>query len=154
MERRTFLARIVQVISAAIAGLFTFPVLAFIRGSFSTEKDQSFYPITLIGDLEADVTRVNFTRLVRDGWRSQTTEEYVWVKKNSDGQIVVFEPHCTHLGCAYAWVSATQEFDCPCHGGKFDQNGKRIAGPPPRPLDRYEVKVEGNQIKIGKLLKS
>ena len=153
MERRTFLARIVQTISAAIGAFFALPVLAFIRGSFSSSEDEAYYPVSRIQDLEEEVTRVSFTRLERDGWMVQTTEEYVWVRKKPDGGVEVFEPHCTHLGCAYSWVQSNQRFECPCHGGKFDKEGNRIAGPPPRPLDRYEVKVEGNQIKIGKLIK-
>jgi quinol---cytochrome c reductase iron-sulfur subunit, bacillus type len=154
MERRTFLARVVQTISAAIGGLFTLPVLAFVRGSFSASKDDTYDPISRVQDLEEEVTRISFTRLQRDGWMVQTTEDYVWVRKKPDGGIAVYEPHCTHLGCAYSWVQANQRFECPCHGGKFDKEGNRIAGPPPRPLDRYEVKIEGNQIKIGKILKS
>lgn len=151
MERRTFLARVVQLTSAAITAMFALPVIAFIRSSYSANRDDSFYPIAQTGDLEEEVTRVSFTRLMRDGWMARTTEEYVWVRKKPDGGIEVFEPHCTHLGCAYSWDQPKQQFECPCHGGKFDKNGNRIAGPPPRPLDRYEVKVDGNQIKIGKV---
>ena len=154
MERRKFLSRIVQLISAAIGALFALPVLAFIRGSFSFSRDDGFYPIARTGDLEGEVTRISFPRLQRDGWMVRTTQEYVWVRKKPDGGVDVFEPHCTHLGCAYSWDQSNQRFECPCHGGKFDQNGNRIAGPPPRPLDRYEVRTEGNQIKIGRIIKA
>ena len=44
---------------------------------------------------------------------------------------------CTHLGCA---VSRSQEgFACPCHGSRFDGNGKVVGGPAPRALPWLEV---------------
>ena len=153
MERRKVLARIVQLVSVAIGALFALPVIAFIRGSSSSSRDGAFDAIAKAGDLEEEVTRVSFTRLIRDGWMVRTIQEYVWVRKKTDGGIVVFEPHCTHLGCAYSWNQTSQHFECPCHGGKYDKDGNRIAGPPPRPLDRYEVKMEGNQITIGKIVR-
>jgi len=55
---------------------------------------------------------------------------------------------CTHLSCRVRWVAERDHFFCPCHNGVFDKKGLVIAGPPPRPLDRYEVKVEGDQLFI------
>lgn len=46
---------------------------------------------------------------------------------------------CTHLGCIYAWVSANQRFECPCHGSKYRLDGRRIESPAPRSLDRFKV---------------
>jgi len=44
---------------------------------------------------------------------------------------------CTHLGCIYAWVSANNRFECPCHGSKYRLDGRRIESPAPRTLDRF-----------------
>jgi menaquinol-cytochrome c reductase iron-sulfur subunit len=154
MERRTFLSRLVQLFSALISALFTLPILRFVQAAFVSTHDASTYPIGDIQTLQEEVTRVSFTRLRRDGWMVSTVEEYVWVRKKPDGTILVFEPHCTHLGCAYDWDSKSQQFQCPCHGGKFDKEGNRIAGPPPRALDRFQVKKVANQIRIGKVLKA
>ena len=41
---------------------------------------------------------------------------------------------CTHLGCMTAWKSESNQIACPCHGSKFEQNGKKIEGPAPKPL--------------------
>ena len=46
---------------------------------------------------------------------------------------------CTHLGCIYAWNTASQRFECPCHGSKYRLDGRRIQSPAPRTLDRFEV---------------
>jgi quinol---cytochrome c reductase iron-sulfur subunit, bacillus type len=154
MERRTFLARIVQLFSAFIAALFALPVFRFVQVSLASTRDSSSYPIGDVQSLQEEITRVPFTRLLRDGWMVRAVQEYVWVRKKPDGTILVFEPHCTHLGCAYDWDENSRQFLCPCHGGKFDKDGNRTAGPPPRPLDRFQVQKEGNQIRIGKILKA
>lgn len=46
---------------------------------------------------------------------------------------------CTHLGCRVRWEG--EKFLCPCHNAAFDKNGNVVSGPPPRPLDRYDVEV-------------
>jgi Rieske Fe-S protein len=51
------------------------------------------------------------------------------------------------------WIADQEVFLSPCHNGVFDREGKVISGPPPRPLDRYEVKIENNQLLIGQLYK-
>lgn len=48
---------------------------------------------------------------------------------------------CTHLGCIYAWVSANNRFECPCHGSKYRLDGRRIESPAPRTLDRFLVEA-------------
>ncbi len=55
---------------------------------------------------------------------------------------------CTNLGCLVSWDNANDQFRCPCHNGVFDRNGKNISGPPPRPLDQYEVVKRGKSIYI------
>ncbi len=48
---------------------------------------------------------------------------------------------CAHLGCPVAYAPGSQGFICPCHGGAYDSRGLVIGGPPPRPLDRLDVKI-------------
>jgi len=67
---------------------------------------------------------------------------------NSDAGIVAYSRKCTDLGCLISWNSTKEQFICPCHNGIYDKNGKNISGPPPRPLDRYEVIKKGDNIYI------
>ena len=154
MERRKFLARLVQLFSTLIAAAFAAPVFSFIRATFQSGSNRTSFPIGNINRLQEEVTKISFTRRLRDGWMVRTIEEYVWVRKKPDGSVCVFEPHCTHLGCAYNWDSKSQQFLCPCHGGKFDKDGNRTDGPPPRDLDRFEVNLHDDEIRIGKVLKA
>ena len=52
---------------------------------------------------------------------------------------------CTHLGCR---VHREQDgtFFCPCHDGRFDAQGNVTGGPPPSPLVRYQVVVDGDAV--------
>ena len=36
---------------------------------------------------------------------------------------------CPHLGCSLKWNKAEHTWDCPCHGSRFEKNGKIIDGP-------------------------
>lgn len=68
------------------------------------------------------------------------------VKKIEDKRVFIFSENdgfhvisavCTHLGCI---VSLSENgFQCPCHGSKYDSEGRVIAGPAPRPLPWFEI---------------
>jgi len=49
---------------------------------------------------------------------------------------------------AFTWKDDRNVFFCPCHDGVFSVDGEVISGPPPRPLDQFETKVENGQISI------
>ena len=51
---------------------------------------------------------------------------------------------CTHLGCMVVWNRDHHMFLCPCHGGKFDAEGRNVEGPPPRPLDLFALRLDDN----------
>jgi menaquinol-cytochrome c reductase iron-sulfur subunit len=59
-------------------------------------------------------------------------------------QFHVISAVCTHLGCTVEWNGEGRQFDCPCHGSKFRANGKRFAGPAPRPLPWYPLSMSGD----------
>lgn len=59
-------------------------------------------------------------------------------------EFVAYSAICTHLGCLVKWDGGKQEFLCPCHAAAFDKRGGVISGPPPGPLEAYDVKeVDG-----------
>ena len=55
---------------------------------------------------------------------------------------------CTHLGCIVGWDAQRGVVACPCHAGFFTVNGDVISGPPPAPLKKYAVQVQGGQIYV------
>jgi Rieske Fe-S protein len=57
---------------------------------------------------------------------------------------------CTHLSCTVQYRQETQQIWCACHNGIYDLNGRNISGPPPRPLDVYDVHVRGEEIVVSR----
>ena len=58
-------------------------------------------------------------------------KENVFVFHNDEG-LYAMSARCTHVGCAV--TPTATGFICPCHGSKFDGNGKNTEGPAPTPL--------------------
>jgi menaquinol-cytochrome c reductase iron-sulfur subunit len=52
------------------------------------------------------------------------------------------------LGCPVRWLPDADLFMCPCHGGVYYKDGKVAAGPPPRPLVKYPVRLRNGQVEI------
>ncbi len=68
----------------------------------------------------------------------------------SSGEVRAFAATCTHLACTVQYRSDLQLFWCACHGGQFSQEGLPVAGPPPRPLERYQVSLKGDEIWVSR----
>lgn len=70
----------------------------------------------------------------------------VWVIQDQRGNYRALSAICTHLGCIAEWQEDKQIFFCPCHAGVFDENGKVVSGPPPRPLPEYNLQIKDGKI--------
>jgi cytochrome b6-f complex iron-sulfur subunit len=53
---------------------------------------------------------------------------------------------CTHLGCITQWKPESNQIACPCHGSKFGRNGNVEAGPAPRPLPHFAVRLTADGV--------
>lgn len=74
--------------------------------------------------------------------------ELAYVVHLANDSFVAYSAVCTHQGCTVGYSESNKEFDCPCHGARFDarDNAKVIGGPAPRPLKKLTVTVSGNDI--------
>lgn len=70
--------------------------------------------------------------------------------RTSAGEFRAFTATCTHLDCTVQFRKDMGLIWCACHNGKYDLNGRNVAGPPPRPLDEYRVIVQGEDIFISR----
>jgi cytochrome b6-f complex iron-sulfur subunit len=75
-------------------------------------------------------------------------ETGVIVRKKS-GELIALSAVCTHLGCIVQWENDKQDFLCPCHAGRYTEDGVVISGPPPRALARLPFTVAGDAIVVG-----
>ncbi len=77
-------------------------------------------------------------------------------REKTDGGLLALWQKCPHLGCTVPWrpdfsfLGRTGWFLCPCHGSTYTKEGGiLVAGPAPRPLDRFAIEVqEDNSIVV------
>ena len=134
--RRRFLSQAVM----GFGALFGMGLLGvrFLQFLIPSRKDKR-YEAVLIG-AESKVP-------VGDAVPLEFGKQKLMVLRTDEG-VVAFSRRCTDLGCLVSWSKERQEFVCPCHQGVFDKTGRNIAGPPPRPLDRFEVVKRGEQLYV------
>ena len=65
-------------------------------------------------------------------------DQQVYIVRTSAGFYAV-STVCTHLGCITQWKPEANQIACPCHGSKFERDGKKIEGPAPRPLPHFAI---------------
>lgn len=65
--------------------------------------------------------------------------EKLAVARDSNNEVYVLSPVCTHLKCFVKWNSSEKSWDCPCHGSRFSINGEVITGPAIDPLENLGV---------------
>jgi len=161
VTRSRFLVWTAGVAAGAVAAAFGVVGLPPIVAPMFRDSDTGWTPVGRIDsaqpgqpDISAagTVVATSFTRTVTDAYLPPEKQKTpVFVVCDGGGEYTVFDARCTHLGCPLAWSSTDREFLCACHGAVFDDRGAVTAGPPPRPLDRYEAKVEGGVLYVGAL---
>jgi menaquinol-cytochrome c reductase iron-sulfur subunit len=153
--RRRFQTGAIYGMMAAISAALGLPALAYLLVPGTVRKKDDWIEVGDLTRLSPGVpVELTFRRNRVDGWKVISEKSTAWVVKTGDTQVTAFGPQCTHLGCAYHWEQNKNHFLCPCHTSLFSIDGKVSAGPAPRSLDRYETKVQGTKLLLGKLLSS
>jgi cytochrome b6-f complex iron-sulfur subunit len=70
-----------------------------------------------------------------------------WIIREED-RICALSIICTHLGCIPSWLPNDRKFKCPCHGSGFKPNGTNFEGPAPRPLERFKITMDGDEVVV------
>ena len=134
--RRQFLNGLLGGWLGAFAASFLYPVLKFIFPP-TREPDEVILPFADFQDMEPNTVK-NFA------WGNKPGI----LKRNNDGSYTAFVAVCTHLDCNVTYLPDQGKFYCACHEGWYDENGIPIAGPPPRPLRRLNLSIEGKNMII------
>ena len=69
-------------------------------------------------------------------------EQKVFIVRAREGYFYAVSAVCMHLGCIANWKAEESTIDCPCHGSKFDKEGRVLEGPAPRPLPRFSMTLD------------
>jgi succinate dehydrogenase / fumarate reductase iron-sulfur subunit len=147
VDRRTFLrqAGVGLLGAGAIAALAAVGTSAVVGPALSKAGTQ-WVPVASLDNLPAgDVTTMLMKYELKGSLYTQQVSAPILVSRTDNG-IVCFKANCPHLGCIVRWDKLSGRFRCACHGGNFDRDGSVLAGPPPRPLDRYAFKIDSGHL--------
>ncbi len=150
ISRRNFLQIITLAIGGLISAAVAIPGVAYIIGpSIKTSKDKEWIRLGSVTKVELGTPTLFKTTIQRQsGWIESEEELSIYVLTDNGRDFIAMSNICTHLGCRVRWIPDQSQFFCPCHNGIFDKDGNVVAGPPPKPLNKYEVKVENNQLLV------
>ncbi len=123
----------------ASLGSFIYPVLRYLIPPAIAELGGDEIVAAKIADL-----RPNSAKIFRFGNRPGL------LIMNSDGTYQALSATCTHLGCTVQYRKDLREVWCACHNGFYDLNGRNVSGPPPRPLDAFDVHLRGDEIVVSR----
>lgn len=133
-SRRKFLNGLLGGGLGSLAVILMSPIIKFVFPPYK-EPDQVNLPLADYKDMAPGAVK-NFAWGLKPGF----------IKAKSDGTLIAFVGVCSHLDCNVAWQPDKKKFFCACHDGWYDENGKNIAGPPPKPLRMLQVAVEGEEL--------
>jgi Rieske Fe-S protein len=170
--RSKFLEASTLGLGAVIGGVVTVPVAGFaVLPAFLGQKrhEVDLGPVTDLAEGQWYITT-----FMTDPSEGATSRRTAFIRNNGSVQqgsqqvpsFTIISNRCAHLGCpvqANGPMGTTKTektangeitlhesqpagFGCPCHGGQYDTEGNRTAGPPVRALDRYSFKVNNGRL--------
>jgi menaquinol-cytochrome c reductase iron-sulfur subunit len=148
-DRRQFFARLAIGAGCVGAALVAIPVAGFLLAPLFEAIGRKWRGVGAVNDFQKGTTvEVRFDDPSPVAWAGVTGRTGAWLRHEADGRFIAYAINCTHLGCPVRWLPDAELFMCPCHGGVYYMDGTVAAGPPPRPLVQYPVRVRDGQVEI------
>lgn len=149
VNRRDFMKTAIVAIGGIIGGAIGIPAIPYIIGPAQQKEDEGWIRLGAVSKVELNVPTLFKTTLeTQTGWVSSEEEFSAYVLTENGQEFAVMSNICTHLGCRVRWIPDQEGFFCPCHNASFAKDGSVKDGPPPRPLDLYEYKLEDGVIYV------
>jgi Rieske Fe-S protein len=139
IERRDFLNLFLKGGVFAWLVSIIYPIYKYLEPPKSEEVKVSSVKIGNENDMEKDSGKI-----VKFG------NKPVIVIRIASGDYKAFSANCTHLDCIVQYRKDFGQIYCACHNGRYDLNGKNVSGPPPAPLQKYNVSLKGEEVIIYK----
>jgi len=148
--RRDFVLAVTALLGSIMGAVIGLPAIGYlISPATKMKKSEAWIPLGPLENFPEGIpTLFNFVRPTINGWEKSTNSYGLFVIRSAGGEVKALSNMCTHLSCRVSWHEENQEYVCPCHDAKFDINGTVTGGPPPRPLDAFETKIEDNNLFI------
>jgi menaquinol-cytochrome c reductase iron-sulfur subunit len=169
--RSKFLEGTTLGVGALIGGIVTAPVLGFALVPPFLDQGHDEIDVGAVDNFpENQFVITTFLLYPQQGEVSRRT---AYIRNNgflNDApSFTIISNRCVHLGCPVQVnglpldarkqtertegkeltripTAAAAGFGCPCHGGQYDDEGNRTAGPPVRALDRYEFRIDNGRL--------
>jgi Rieske Fe-S protein len=157
MTRRRLMTGTVHATGAIASAAILLPVVGFAAAPAFQRPKTRWQPIGATGDFPDDTYVMKVIEI--EPGVGEIGKSTIFVRQRNPkidvdkadewNQYIALTSRCAHVGCPVSYKDAAQAFVCPCHGGVYDLLGRRIGGPPPRPLDRFYTRVRDGQVEVG-----
>ena len=135
ITRTKFLTGVAVVTGGVMTAAILVPVVGFAAADTLKEEQWQWVDVGPMSDFpDGKVTSI----AVSGPSPESNRRAYV---RHKDNAIIAIWNRCAHLGCPVAYSAGGDVYACPCHGGAYNSLGLVTSGPPPRPLDRFDVKI-------------
>ncbi len=145
VNRTKFLSMIALAGGGVMGAALMVPVIGFAFADSLKAEDFRWVDVGALGDFpDGEVISIALAGPAPESDRG------VYIRRK-DGGLDAIWSRCAHLGCPVGYNPGSDAYACPCHGGSYDSAGRVTAGPPPRPLDRFDWKVvnaAGNEVAV------
>jgi len=151
ITRRSFFGALVAIGSAGMGALLAVPVLRYVLYPlYARAAGTEWSDVGEMSEFASSKSpvRKTITFAQRDGWREVVSAQSVYVSRTAAGELEVLSAICPHLGCSVSWQQAQNDFLCPCHGSVFKADGKIVAGPSPRGMDRLPTRIKDGKLQV------
>jgi len=135
MRRRGFLEVILGSGFVATAAAFLYPVVRYLVPPQAADLGADSVVAGRTGELKP-----NSGKIFRFGSRPGL------LIRTASGEYHAVSATCTHLSCTVQYRDDLHQVWCACHNGTYDVNGRNVSGPPPRPLEQFDVQARGDEI--------
>ena len=149
ISRRNAMKMAISLIGGLIGTALGLPAIAYLVGPALKKDEANWVRLGALPTIELGTPTLFKAKVTRQsGWMVDEEEVGVYVLTEDGRNYHVMSNICTHLGCRVRWIAERGQFFSPCHNGVFDKHGLVVSGPPPRPLDEFETKIEDGNLYI------
>jgi menaquinol-cytochrome c reductase iron-sulfur subunit len=148
-SRRRFFEKLSITLASLCGAVLAVPALGFVLSPLLRKYPQLWRSVGKVDNFKIGKTvSVTFADSSPLPWAGVTANTAAWLRRVSENEFIAFAINCSHLGCPVRWLPDANLFMCPCHGGVYYADGQVAAGPPPRPLTRYSVRIQDGEVQL------
>ena len=139
MTRRRWLDILISAGWLSFLGSVLYPVLRYLDPPKQAEAVETSVKVGKVSDFPVNSGK-GFAMNNKPGLLVNTVK----------GELKAYSAVCTHLECTVQYKPELEHIWCACHNGHYDLTGRNIAGPPPRPLEEFQVNIKDGEVFVSK----